>query len=339
MVHQVPDKKCWNWQDEQWSQQKKCYWKKNHTHLPYQESNGSSMVGTQGLSSAVCENSCLSDVNELFVHKSTGKSVPKGMQRTPIRAHDPCYPNWSAGNMGKSYALCKEQAVTIRRLRKGCTSRVGKAGHSNAVWVWTRIRMQNVVSNLYKKILKFKIEKWVSDELYPEYARNIKKRCCWHCWMTSFWKFCWTTHVAGLWASITSSGIWGRNWCKQTQGAKGCQEPTVAKDELNDELVSPYLMPCQGHMKKVDGNLTKATKNTSNILRWRFDSIICQHGICGSLTLRWHPILHKLPPMPPANSPAMHTTRPWNSSQESGESNLSRKMWHIRVANPDCLSS
>lgn len=45
------------------------------------------------------------------------------------------------------------------------------------------------------------LEKWVIDELYPEYARNIKKRCCWHCWMTSFWKFCWTTHVAGLWAS------------------------------------------------------------------------------------------------------------------------------------------
>lgn len=97
--------------------------------LPYQESNGSSMVGTQGLSRAVCENSCLTDVNELFVHKSTGKSVPKGMQRTPIRAHDPCYPNWSAGNMGTSHALCKEQAVTTRRLRKGCTSRIGKAGH------------------------------------------------------------------------------------------------------------------------------------------------------------------------------------------------------------------
>lgn len=97
--------------------------------LPCQESNGSSMVGTQGLSRAVCENSCLTDVNELFVHKSTGKSVPKGMQRTPIRAHDPCYPNWSAGNMGTSHALCKEQAVTTRRLRKGCTSRIGKAGH------------------------------------------------------------------------------------------------------------------------------------------------------------------------------------------------------------------
>lgn len=98
--------------------------------------------------------------------------------------------------MGTSHALCKEQAVTTRRLRKGCTSRTGKAGHSNAVWVWNRIRMQNVLSNLYKKILKFKIEKWVVDELYPEHARNIKKRCCWHCWMTSFWKFCWTTHVA-----------------------------------------------------------------------------------------------------------------------------------------------
>lgn len=46
----------------------KCYWKKNHTHLPYQESNGSSMVGTQGLSSAVCENSWLTDVNELLTH-------------------------------------------------------------------------------------------------------------------------------------------------------------------------------------------------------------------------------------------------------------------------------
>ena len=140
-----------------------------------------------------------------------------------------------------------------------------------------------------------------------------------------------------MWQAFEHHIIWGRNWCKQTQGAKGCQEPTVAEDELNDELVSPYLMPCQGHMKKVDGSLTKAAKNDSNILRWRFHSIICQHGICSSLALRWHPILHKYPPMPPANSPAMHTTRPWNSSRESGESNLSWKMWHIDVksiANP-----
>ncbi len=36
------------------------------------------MAGTQGLSSAFCQNSCLTDVNELLVHKSTGKSVAKG---------------------------------------------------------------------------------------------------------------------------------------------------------------------------------------------------------------------------------------------------------------------